>query len=396
MRMSSDRRTNGRRIPAIVGVGVLVLALAVGVSAATAKTKPKPKPKYPVKIFRIAQIGSNSGQNAALGTWDWQGIDLAARQIDAAGGIFGVRIHIDRYDDQGDPTTAANLAQEAVSKHYDLVFGSSLSTNTLAMLPALTAAGIPEITSGQSNAIIQQGSKFIFLDSPPSSVYDATLANYVVNKLKLKNIAMLTNNGAYGKSEHDNFLAQLKLLGITPVADQVVTPDASDMTGALSKIRSENPDVLFIGAEEVQSGLTVKQARSLGIKAVIAEGAPASTPLYVSTAGIGNVGGTIVSSPYLSNQLNKQTKTFAAAYFQLWNSVPELHGAKAYDGLMVLATALKNLKGNWKNGATLAAAMHKVTYHGLLGTTKYDAAGLGLHETQIAIIKNGTLTTPKP
>lgn len=388
--MSPYRRTNGR---IIATVGVLVLALAFVVSTASAKAKPKPK--YPVKIFRIAQIGSNSGVNASLGTWDWQGIDLAARQIDAAGGIFGVRIHIDRYDDQGDPTTAANLAQEAVSKHYDLVFGSSLSTDTLAMLPVLTAAGIPEITSGQSNAIIQQGSKFIFLDSPPSSVYDATLANYVVSKLKLKNIAMLTNNDAYGKSEHDNFLAQLKTLGITPVADQVVTPDATDMTGALSKIRGENPEVLFIGAEEVQSGLTVKQARSLGIKAVIAEGAPASTPLYISTAGIGNVEGTIVSSPYLSNQLNKQTRTFASAYFRLWNTVPELHGAKAYDGLMVLAAALKNLKGNWKNGATLAAAMHKVTYHGLLGTTKFDAAGLGLHETQIAVIKNGNLTTPK-
>ena len=368
---------------------MIVIAVALGAVTASAA-----KSKSPVKIFRIAQIGSNSGVNAALGTWDWQGIDLAARQIDRAGGIYGVRIHIDRYDDQGDPTTAANLAREVVSKHYDLVFGSCLSTNTLAMLPILTAAKIPEITSGQSNAIISQGSSYIFLDSPPSSVYDGTLAKYVVSKLKLTKIAMLTNNDAYGKSEHDNFIAQLKLLNISPVADQVVTPDATDMTGALSQIRNANPQVLFIGAEEVQSGLAVKQARSLGIKATIAEGAPASTPLYVSTAGIGNVEGTIVSSPYLSNQLNKQTKAFATAYFQLWNTVPELHGAKAYDGLMVVATALKNLKGKWRNGTVMANAIHHVTYNGLLGTTQYDATGLGLHETQIGIIKNGSLTTP--
>lgn len=391
VRMSPYRRSGGKR--AVLTAVVAVLALAVGVAAATAKgTK---KPKAPVKIFRIAQIGSNSGQNAALGNWDWQGIDLAARQIDKAGGIDGVRIHIDRYDDQGDPTTAANLAQEAISKHYDLVFGSSLSTDTLAMLPALTAAHIPEITSGQSNAIIQQGSKYIFLDSPPSSVYDGTLAKYVVGTDHYKKIAMLTNNDSYGKSEHDNFLQQLKLLGITPVADQVVTPDATDMTGALSKIRDANPQVLFLGMEEVQSGLSVKQARSLGIKAVIAEGAPASTPLYVSTAGVGNVEGTIVSSPYLTNSLNKQTRAFATAYFQLWNAVPELHGAKAYDGLMDVATALKNLKGNWQNGTVLADALHHITYHGLLGTTHFDATGLGLHETQIGIIHNGSITSPK-
>src|SRR6185437_6662491 len=182
---------------------------------------------------------------------------------------------------------------------------------------------------------------------------------------KYTKIAMLTNNNAYGKSEHDAFLAQLKQRGLEPVVDQVVTPDATDMTGALSKIRDANPTVLFIGAEEIQSGLAVKQARSLGITATIAEGAPASTPLYVSTAGVGNVEGTIVSSPYLSNQLNKQTRAFATEYFKLWNEVPELHGAKAYDGLMLVVNALHSLKGNWKNGTVLANAMHKQSYQGL-------------------------------
>jgi branched-chain amino acid transport system substrate-binding protein len=374
----------------IAGAAVVGLALTAGVGSGAAAQQQPAK----VKVFRIAQIGSNSGVNAALGDWDWKGIDLAARQIDAKGGIFGVRIHIDRYDDQGDPTTAANLAKLAVSKHYDLVYGSSLSTNTLAMLPILTAAKIPEITSGQSDKILAQNSNYIFMNSTPSSVYDATLAKYVLGTLKAKRIAMLTNNDAYGKSEHDGFLAQLKQRGLSPVADQVVTPDAVDMSGALSQIRNAEPDVLFIGAEEVQSGLAVKQARSLGIKATIAEGAPASTPLYVSTAGVGNVEGTVVSSPYLSNQLNKQTRTFATAYFKLWNEVPELHGAKAYDGLMLVANALTALKGNWKNGTVLANAMHKAKFQGLLGKFAFDAQGLGLHDTQIGIIKNGRLTTP--
>jgi branched-chain amino acid transport system substrate-binding protein len=137
----------------------------------------------------------------------------------------------------------------------------------------------------------------------------------------------------------------------------------------------------------------VKQARSLGIRAVIAEGAPASTPLYVSTAGVANVEGTIVSSPYLSNDLTARTRAFAAAYKKAYHEDPELHGAKAYDGFMILATALRNLKGKWTPD-TLSAAIHKVKYTGLLGTFEFDSTGLGLHETQIAIIKNGKLTNP--
>ncbi len=388
-------RDKNRHRPVWIGramaAGALVLVLVVGATAGSATADAE---KGPVKLFRIAQIGSNSGQNAALGDWDWKGINLLARQINAKGGIFGVRIRIDRYDDQGDPTTATNLAKEAVSKRYNLVYGSCLSTNTLAMLPILAAAKMPEITSGQSDKILAQGSNYIFMNSTPSSVYDATLANYIFGTLKAKRVAMLTNNGAYGKSEHDAFLAEIKKRGLSPVADKVVTPDAIDLSGALSQIRNADPDVLFIGAEEIQSGLTVKQARSFGIKARIAEGAPASTPLYVSTAGVANVEGTIVSSPYLSNQLNKQTRAFATAYFKLWNEVPELHGAKAYDGLTLVVTALKKLKGKWKNGTVLANAMHKAKFQGLLGKFAYDSKGLGLHQTQIGIIKGGKLTKP--
>ena len=387
---------DGVRRRTIVCSLIAVLALIVGLSAAAAKTKATPKPKtYPVKVFRVAQIAPFSGLNAALGDWDSKGISLAAAQLNAKGNSYnyGIRFKIDRYDDQGDPTTANNLAQQAVSKKYNFVYGSALSTNTLAMMPVLQAAKISQMTSGQSDRILKQGDPYVFLNSTPSSVYDATLVRYIVGTKKLTRIAMLTNTGAYGKSEHDAFVAQLKQRNLEPVADQVVTPDAKDMSGALSQIRQDNPQVLFIGAEEIQSGLAVKQARSLGITAVIAEGAPAATPLFVETAGVSNVEGTIVSSPYLSNNLNDQTRAFAAAYRKKHGEAPELHGAKAYDGFMILATALRNLKGKWTPD-TLAAAIHKVRYKGLLGNFRFTAIGLGLHSTQIGIIKNGRLTNP--
>jgi branched-chain amino acid transport system substrate-binding protein len=366
----------------------------VGTSTGAAKTKPKPK-KYPVQIFTIAQIAPLSGQNAALGVWDSKGISLAASQLNKKGNAFnyGIKFKIVHWDDQGDPTTANNLAQQAISKKVDFVYGSALSTNTLAMMPVLQGAKLSNMTSGQSDKILSQNDPYVFMNSTPSSVYDATLAKYVVGTKKYTKIAMLTNNDAYGKSEHDAFLAQLKQRGLDPTADQVVTPDATDMSGALSKIRDTNPQVLFIGAEEIQSGLAVKQARSLGIKAVIAEGAPAATPLYVSTAGVENVEGTIVSSPYLSNDLNARTKAFAAAYEKAYGEAPELHGAKAYDGFMILAQALRSLKGKWTPDS-LAQAIHKVKYTGLLGTFAFDGTGLGLHDTQIGIIKKGKITNP--
>ena len=340
------------------------------------------------KTLRVAVIGPQSGQLASLGDWDYKGASLAAKQINAKGGAGGLKIEITRMDDQGDPTTGGNLARKAVSQKFNIVFGSSSSTISLAMLPILTAAKIPQITSGQADALTQQGSSYIFLDSPTSTTYDSTLASYATGKLGKKSIAMITNNGAYGKGEHDAFLAQLKKQGIKPVADKVVTPDQKEMSGPLSQIRSAKPDALFIGAEEVESGLIAKQARSLGIDATIIEGAPAGTPQYLETAGEQAAEGTIVSSPYLSNDLNSKTKEFAAAYKEAYGEVAELHGAKAYDGMQIVAKAVESLNGK-VNPEAIAQAMHDTTYDGLLGQFKYNDKGVGLSKTHIGVIKGG-------
>ena len=161
------------------------------------------------------------------------------------------------------------------------------------------------------------------------------------------------------------------------------------MTPALTAIRGKNPQVLFIGAEEAQSGLTVKQARALGMTAVIAEGAPAGTPPYMSTAGVTDASGTIVSSPYLGNDTGAASKKFAAAYTAAYGSAPELHGAKAYDGAEVMIAALKACGAC--TGLALANAIRAVHYAGLLGNFSYNSTGVGIFATSIGIITGGAI-----
>ena len=148
--------------------------------------------------------------------------------------------------------------------------------------------------------------------------------------------------------------------------------------------------MLFIGAEEAQSGLIVKQARALGMTAVIAEGAPAGTPLYLSTAGTANANGTIVSSPYLGNDASAAAQKFAAAYTAAYGSAPELHGAKAYDGAQIMIAALKAC--NACTGLNLANAIRAVHYAGLLGNFAYDSTGVGIFATAIGIITDGKIS----
>ena len=231
-----------------------------------------------------------------------------------------------------------------------------------------------------------------FLNTLTSVTYDSTLANYVVKTRGLRSIAMITNNDAYGMGEHDAFKADLASLGIKPLADEVVTPDATDFSADLTTIRQKHPQVLFIGAEEVESGLIAKQARALGIKAVFAGGAPMGMLLFAGTALAANVEGSIVSSAYLSNSLNAKTRAFATAYFAAYGQAPELHGAKAYDGAQIVIRALRN--SHAATGLKLANAIRAVHYAGLLGNFAFNADGVGLFTTHIGIIRNGRWCPP--
>ncbi|MDL4814318.1 ABC transporter substrate-binding protein [Actinomadura opuntiae] len=339
--------------------------------------------------IKIAVVDAQSGQLSSLGKWEYKGAKLAVDEWNKAGGIDGRTIKLDVFDDQGDPTVGTNLARKIGSQHYIAMIGTAESAVTIAMAPTLRQQEIPNIASGQSNGMVALKSPFLFLNGPTSTTYDETLAKYVVDTRKMKKIAMISNNGSYGKGEHDAFLKALGDRGIKPVADEVVTTDQKDFSAQLTKIRQRSPEAIFIGSEEVESGLIVKQARDLGITAPFAGAAPQGTPVYRDTAGVKNVEGTIVSSPYLSNDVSEASKKFAAAYKAAYGEAAELHGAKAYDGTSILLTALKNSKV--ATGKKLADAIRAVRYQGLLGDFQYDETGVGIKATSIGIMKNGTV-----
>ena len=340
--------------------------------------------------IKIALVDAQSGQLSSLGAWELKGAKLAVTEWNKAGGINGRQIQLDVFDDQGDPTVGTNLARKVSGEGYIAMIGTAESAVTIAMAPILQQAQIPNITSGQSTGLLAVKSPFLFLNGPTSTTYDETLAKYVVETKGIKSIAMITNNGSYGKGEHDAFLKALSSRSVTPVADQIVTTDQKDFSAALTTIRQKNPQLIFLGAEEVESGLIVKQARDLGITVPFAGGAPQGTPVFASTAGATAVEGTIVSSPYLSNEVSDASKKFAAAYKAAYNEDAELHGAKAYDGTQIVLTALKS--SNVATGKALADAIRATKYKGLLGDFAFDETGVGIRATSIGVITNGKLT----
>lgn len=336
--------------------------------------------------IKLAVIDAQSGQLSSLGDWEHKGTKLAVDQWNAKGGVHGRKIELSVFDDQGDPTIGTNVARKVTGQDVVAVLGTAESSVTMAIAPSLQQAEVPSITSGQAPALAGK-SPYLFLNSPTSVTYDETLAKYLVGGKGFKRIAMISNNGAYGKGEQDAFRQALKARNVRPVADEVVTTEQKDFSAQLTKIRQQRPDVVFVGAEEVESGLIAKQARSLGVTAPIAGAAPIGTAVYLDTAGAKAAEGGIVSSPYLGNDVNAASRKFAADYKSAYGKDAELHGAKAYDGAQILLTALKN--SNVATGKKLADAIRSVRYDGLMGRFRFDQKGVGISTTAIGVIKNG-------
>jgi branched-chain amino acid transport system substrate-binding protein len=144
---------------------------------------------------------------------------------------------------------------------------------------------------------------------------------------------------------------------------------------------------LFVGAEEIQSGLIVQQARSMGIAATLLGAAPMGTDVFLNTAGVEAVEGAIFATPYPTNDENDATRAFATAYQAAYGEAAEYHGAKAYDGAQILIQALRDRPG--AKGLDLADAIRAVRYRGLLGDFAFDATGVGIHQARVATVTSG-------
>jgi ABC-type branched-subunit amino acid transport system substrate-binding protein len=371
----------------VVAAARVVAATVALVMISGCGGEPPPPSRPALEPIRVAIINPQTGDFSSLGQWEHKGVKLAVDEANATGGVHGRLIELSVFDDEGVAARAAELAQKVGAGGYVAILGSALSGNTLAMAPNLARQRIPAITSGQAPSLAALGNPYVFLNSATSTTFDETLAAYVIDKTDLRTIAMITNEGAYGRGERAAFTASLAARGIAPVADRQVAVGQKDFAQALTAIRQTNPDALFIGAEEIQSGLIVQQARSLGITATLLGGAPMGTDVFLNTAGVEAVEGAIFATPYPTNDENDATREFAAAYQAAYGEAAEYHGAKAYDGARILIDALR--ASDVATGLDLADAIRAVRFRGLLGEFAFDTTGVGIHQTRVATVKAG-------
>jgi branched-chain amino acid transport system substrate-binding protein len=229
--------------------------------AALALAVPLAVAAQPIKIVDIVEL---SGGGATAGTNFDNGVKLAVKEINAAGGILGRKIELQSLDTQTNPGIAKALSQKAVDDGAYVVMGPVFSGSIIVSMAETKKAEVTNFTGGEAANITQQGNPYIFRTSFTQSTAMPKLARYLKDGLKAKSVAIIYVNNDFGKGGRDVMVKALEAQGIKVAADISTDPGQVDFSGAVLKAKQSNADALFVYTNEEESARALRELRKQG------------------------------------------------------------------------------------------------------------------------------------
>jgi branched-chain amino acid transport system substrate-binding protein len=214
--------------------------------------------------IRIAGLVELSGTGATSGTNFDNGVKLAVKEINAAGGILGRKVEYTSSDTQSNPQIAKALAQKAVDEGVYVVMGPVFSGSIIVSMAETRRAEIPNFTGGEAASITQQGNPYVFRTSFTQTTAMPKVARYLKDDLKAKTVAIVWVNNDFGKGGGDTMQKELDRLGVKVAADISTDPGQVDFSGAVLRAKQSNADALFVYTNEEESARALRELRKQG------------------------------------------------------------------------------------------------------------------------------------
>src|SRR5271170_4745544 len=196
----------------------------------------------------IGEYGSMTGSQATFGISTDNGVKLAVKQRNAAGGVKGEQIRLIAYDDQGKQQEAVTAVTRLIEQdHVVAVLGEVASSLSLAGGQVAQRLGVPMISPSSTNAKVtmigDMISRVCFVDSFQGYVG----ASFAKNKLGFSNAAILYDRSqAYSSGLRNDFKKAFTKLGGNVSAEEAYSSGDNDYSAQLTAIKNANPDFIYM------------------------------------------------------------------------------------------------------------------------------------------------------
>jgi len=213
------------------------------------------------------------------------------------------------------------------------------------------------------------------------------LGEYAVKNLRLKRLAVIDDATAYGQGLADSFEAAVKASGGQVVKHEHTNDKAVDFNALLTSIKATKPDAIFFGGYDAQAGPMARQMKLLGMNVPLMGGETMNSAKFIELAGPA-AEGSIASTPGAALESRPGGKEFAAKYKSRFNQDIGLYTPYFYDGVMVIAAAMK--AANSTDPAKYLPALAKIKHPGVTADIEFDNNGdLTKGLLTIFVVKNG-------
>ncbi len=362
--------------------GLLALALAATLSLAAHAQQ------GPIPIVGLVEL---SGTGATAGTNFDNGVKLAVKEINAAGGILGRKIEYTSMDTQTAPQTAKALAQKAVDQGAYVVMGPVFSGSIIVSMAETKRAEIPNFTGGEAANITQQGNPFIFRTSFTQSTAMPKLARYIKSDLKAKTIAIVWVNNDFGKGGRDAMAKALEAEGIKVVADVSTDPGQVDFSSAVLKVKQSNADAAFVYTNEEESARALREFKKQGFdKPLIGETTLTGQKVIELAGDAAN--GAVAHVGLTVDAPQAPIKAFDANFQKEYKYKSDHNGMKGYSGMYVVKAITE--RAGKVDPKIFAKTLHGATIlakdtPGVLLDVRFDDAGDLDRESFLVKVVNG-------
>lgn len=299
--------------------------------------------------IKIGVVYELTGGTATFGNAAANGAKLAAKEINAKGGVLGKQIQLVVADNKSEPSESSNAMTKVITQDKVIaVTGFTTSSNAMAAASVAEANKIPFVTAAATNPKVTVDEKtgkvnentfrVCFIDPFQGTVG----ANFVLNDLKLKNAAIMVDNSSdYSKGLASFFKDNFTKNGGAIIGEEAYLQKDQDFKTLLVKIKSLNPQVIYVPGYYEEVAKIVKQARELGITVPFVGGDGWDSPKLVEIGTPAALNNTFFTNHYSVEDTSPASKAFVEAYKQEYGQIPDAMAVLGYDAMYVMVDAIK-------------------------------------------------------
>ena len=340
------------------------------------------------KVIKLGAILSITGAGGVYGPQSRDGMMLAVKQINAAGGVNGVQISLTVKDDASDKAQATQLVQTLITQEQDLaLLGPTLSNSALGAHPLAETLKTPILAVSTTGIHIvpdcnfpasSTACKYVFRDSlGEETAIPDNIQSYAADKHPTTGVLLVAQDDKFSSDGGTIVQATVGKYGITLLKTIKFNKAEADLAPYVTQAVQLHPDVIFITSLGGIPAKIMTEARKQNWKGQFLGGNGFNTATVSTQAGAAGTGARSGSAWYLGNNFPSNAD-FVAAYKAEYNKNPDQFGAQGYTAIKILADSVSRANLTYSDLAgdrdKLRTAMESVNIQTPLGPFQFTAS----------------------